>query len=281
MTEIPPNLSPQGPVGPSDLPPIPAAPAGSDLPPAPLAFVTAPEGAARTAVSKLSIAGLVCGILSLCTLGVTAIPGLILSLWGLVRVRRSGGRLRGSGLAIGGIATSLIGAFVLLCVLMMGLFFMKLGDMNPGTIFDSYRASPNERTAQSMICLTNLVAAAQAYAGEHDGRLPPAAEFPSALEKYFEPLPVARAVPPQGRRFAMNAAVAGLRLKEIADPARTVLFFETGPEGPLVGGQERLRQLGNDDDEYVFAFADGHVERMSGDDLKDLVWQPVGGGIQL
>jgi len=54
--------------------------------------------------SGLAIAALVLGILSFFTCGITAIPAIILGIVGLVKIRKSGGRLKGNGFAIAGIA---------------------------------------------------------------------------------------------------------------------------------------------------------------------------------
>lgn len=65
---------------------------------------TSPSG---RKTSGLAIASLVLGILGFCTT-ITAIPGLILGIVGLQRVKRSGGTLTGEGMAIAGIVISAI-----------------------------------------------------------------------------------------------------------------------------------------------------------------------------
>jgi hypothetical protein len=62
-------------------------------------------GKAKT--SGLAIASLVAGMLGLCTAGLASIVGLILGITALKRIGRSGGALRGRGLAIAGLIVSI------------------------------------------------------------------------------------------------------------------------------------------------------------------------------
>ena len=64
----------------------------------------APTGPVKT--SGMAIASLVCGVLG--CLGITAIVGLVLGIVAQVKISRSGGRLKGSGLAIAGICVSAV-----------------------------------------------------------------------------------------------------------------------------------------------------------------------------
>ena len=87
----------------------------------------APSPDAKT--SGLAIAALVLGILSIFTLGLTAIPAIILGIIGLVRIEKSGGKLTGKGFAIGGIA-------VPVASLPLGLLLLA------GVMTFNYRAHP-------------------------------------------------------------------------------------------------------------------------------------------
>ncbi|MBI2433033.1 MAG: DUF4190 domain-containing protein [Candidatus Hydrogenedentes bacterium] len=66
-----------------------------------------------TKTSGLAIASLVLGLLGLFTCGLTAIPGLICGILAVVYISRSGGRLTGQGLAIGGLVVSAVFLLVL------------------------------------------------------------------------------------------------------------------------------------------------------------------------
>ena len=69
--------------------------------------------------SGLAIAALVLGILSIFTLGLTAIPAIILGIISLVRIEKSGGRITGKGFAIGGIVTPVVLVPVFLMIILM------------------------------------------------------------------------------------------------------------------------------------------------------------------
>jgi hypothetical protein len=70
-------------------------------------------GASRTAkTAGLAIASLVAGILGLCTAGLGGIAGLVLGIVALRKIGRSGGALRGRGLAIAGLIVSVCTLFL-------------------------------------------------------------------------------------------------------------------------------------------------------------------------
>ena len=69
--------------------------------------------------SGLAIAALVLGILSIFTLGLTAIPAIILGIISLVRIEKSGGRITGKGFAIGGIVVPVVLVPVFLMIILM------------------------------------------------------------------------------------------------------------------------------------------------------------------
>jgi hypothetical protein len=71
--------------------------------------------------SALAVVSLICGIASPCTAGLLAIPGLVLGIVGLARIRRSGGALAGRGMAIAGIIVSIVGLFFLLALVLVVL----------------------------------------------------------------------------------------------------------------------------------------------------------------
>jgi len=77
----------------------------------------APASAAKT--SGLAIAALILGILSIFTLGLTAIPAIILGIISLVIIEKSGGRITGRGFAIGGIVVPVVAVPVFLMIILM------------------------------------------------------------------------------------------------------------------------------------------------------------------
>ena len=257
-------------IPPVSWPPQDAPRAGTAVP------ASMPQRPSQT--SGAAIAGLVCGLASLLTMGATSVPGIILSVLGLRRVQRSDGRVGGEGLAMAGAITSVIGLLVGLMVLAMVLVHGSLtvkarrGLVRPPG-GGSYSASEiARRSGQSMMGLQVLALAALDYAREHGGRLPLSDEFPLCLVRYIEGRQAPRA--PPGRAFAMNAPLSGMRLADIDLPKRTVLFFESDAGGPVVGGPEILRSIEGDDDGFIIAFADGHVESVWPDDIDDFIWHP-------
>ena len=75
--------------------------------------------------SGLAIASFVLGILGFCTFFITAIPAIIFGIVALVKIGKSGGRLKGNGFAIAGIAVPAVsGLFVL--PLMLGIMMPAL-----------------------------------------------------------------------------------------------------------------------------------------------------------
>ncbi len=72
--------------------------------------------------SRLAIAALVLGILSLLTFGITAIPAMILGIISLVLIDKSGGKLTGRGFAITGAA---IPAVIILLIVIIRPFFAR------------------------------------------------------------------------------------------------------------------------------------------------------------
>jgi hypothetical protein len=226
--------------------------------------------------SALAVVSLICGIASPCTAGLLAIPGLVLGIVGLARIRRSGGALAGRGMAMAGIIVSIVVLFFLLALVLVVLLAFCYADRVE--TLEGPRGgieTPRGAAAESMIKMSAVLQAARDYADEHDGRLPPADAFPGALAKYLD-RPAHDALRLSGfRRLAMNAALAGLPLTAVSEPDRTVLLFETGPDGPPVGGPSRLRPLRGPDDAYVIGFVSGRVEWVDPENLGDLIWEPI------
>ena len=88
--------------------------------------------------SGLAIAALILGILSIFTLGLTAIPAIILGIISLVTIEKSGGRKTGRGFAIGGIVVPVLAVPVLSMIILMPALQRV------------------RKQAQAVICQTNL-----------------------------------------------------------------------------------------------------------------------------
>jgi hypothetical protein len=120
-------------------------------------FGPAPAGVpVRVKASGLAIAAFVLGILSLFTLGLTALPAIILGIIALVAIEKSGGRLTGLAFAIIGIVLPVFSFFVLLGILMPAL-------------------ARTRQLAFRMTCGTNLSGIGKAmllYANDYEDELP-------------------------------------------------------------------------------------------------------------
>ena len=73
-------------------------------------------------VSHQAIASLVLGLLGACTLGLSAVAGVVLGITALASINKSRGALRGRGLAASGIAVSAMMLFVAPVVFLLVLF---------------------------------------------------------------------------------------------------------------------------------------------------------------
>jgi prepilin-type processing-associated H-X9-DG protein len=107
--------------------------------------------------SGLAIAAFVLGILSLFTLGVTALPAIVLGVIALIVIGQSGGRLAGTGLAVVGMVLPVFSFVVVLGAVMMPAL------------------ARTRQLAFRMTCGTNLSGLGKAmliYADDYNGELP-------------------------------------------------------------------------------------------------------------
>jgi prepilin-type processing-associated H-X9-DG protein len=121
------------------------------------------------------------------------------------------------------------------------------------------RAQLAESTGQ----LRLLVVDAKLYASRHNGRLPDAARWTDDMSGYVygQELLISPAAPRLECAYAMNAALSGQRLADLANPAQTVLFFESDlGTCNASGGVEAVCKPPRHEGGNLYAFADGHVE---------------------
>ena len=217
--------------------------------------------AADAKTSGLAIAALVLGILSFFTLFLTAIPAIICGIIGLVKISNSAGRLKGTGLAIAGIAAPVVLIPFICCIgLLMGILMPALARVR--------------QTAYQMVCGTNLSGLSKAmllYTSEYDDKYPTA-------EKWCDLLPEKATVPRKSFRckgasegpcnYAMNKNVENLGRNA---PADMVLLFESKPGWNQSGGPEILT-TNNHHDGCNVLFVDGHVEFVKTGDINKLRW---------
>lgn len=226
--------------------------------PPPLIGNTAAKPQVKT--SGMAISSLVLGILGFC--GITAVLGLILGIAARVNIKKSGGRLKGGGLAIAGIVVS--GFMLLISLLIMaGLLLPALAKL--------------KQNAQSSNCDNNarqVALAIRLYADENDGKCPPAVNWCDAILNNL-PGPETFKCPQRPKEksgFAFNAKLAGKTLSSI--PPDTVLIFESSGAWNFTGGPEAIVARPPHGRSYVFGFADGNVRKISRDEMPQLRWEP-------
>ncbi len=87
-------------------------------------FAPGPAGmSVQVKTSGLAIAAFVLGILSLFTLGLTALPAIILGVIALIAIGQSGGRLTGTGLAVVGMVLPVFSGLIAMTVILMPALF--------------------------------------------------------------------------------------------------------------------------------------------------------------
>ncbi len=236
-------------MSPSQPPPI-----GGNPPPLP----------APAKTSGYAIASLVCGIL-FCT-GIGPILGLIFGILAKIRISKSGGRLKGGGLALAGIIVSAI-------LLIPSPFFLA------GMLLPAFaKAKGKAQTISSVNNVKDLGLAARIYSTDHGNRFPAAANWVETLRPDLGPKadqilhrPTDGPENPCG--YGYNQQVAGLPEDSINE--QTVLFFELEtPACDAVGGKELLRQPKTPRDVVVVGFKDGSVMQLRQDRLSQLRWKP-------
>jgi Domain of unknown function (DUF4190)/GYF domain 2 len=210
--------------------------------------------------SGMAVVSLVLGILGFC--GITAVIGLVLGIVAQRKINKSGGRLKGSGLAIAGIAVS---GIMLLLSLLIGA-----GLLLPALV-------KFKQNAQSSNCDNNarqVALAIRLYADENEGKCPPAVNWCDAILNNL-PGPETFKCPQrlaEKSGFAFNAKLAGKTLSSI--PPDTVLIFESSGGWNSIGGPEALVARPPHGKNYVFGFADGSVRQANRDELPQLRWEP-------
>jgi prepilin-type processing-associated H-X9-DG protein len=210
--------------------------------------------------SGLAIASLVLAILSPFTCFISAIPAIILGIVSLVKISKSSGQLKGTGLAIASIALPVVLLPVALCF--MGIFIPAFGRAR--LIAFRFQCGAN---------MSSLGRAMLIYANDYDDKFPTQTEWCDLLMKYAD-------VPREGFRckgafegpcnYAMNKNVWNFSKRDT--PPDMVVLFETHPGWNQVGGPEILTTDNHQGEGCNVLFADNHVEFVKTRDLDKLKW---------
>jgi len=227
------------------------------LPPLPTAAATAP---AKT--SAMAVTSLVLGVLGVFTCGVTALFGLILGIIAMVKVKNSGGRLGGNGIALAGVIVS--GIFLLMIPIYAALMLPAL--------------AAAKQKAQSINCINNvkqLALAVRIYSGDNKDQLPPAATWCDAIQPEVGTTKIFHCPADfSGSRcsYAFNAKLGGMDESKI-NP-QTVMIFESDGNWNANGGSELMIKKPRHARVFVVAFADGSVQQLPESQLNTLRWDP-------
>ena len=209
----------------------------------------------------MAVASLVLGLVGFC--GITAIIGIILGIAAQVKIRRSRGQLKGSGLAIAGIVVSCV-MFLLSIPILAALLLPAMHKARQS----SQQNSSCENNARQVALAVRL------YADENEGKCPPAVNWCDAILNNLPGPETLRCPQRRGEQsgFAFNAKLAGKTLSSI--PPDTVLIFESDAGWNSTGGPETVLSRPPHGRIYYFGFADGSVRPVSRDELPQLRWEP-------
>jgi prepilin-type processing-associated H-X9-DG protein len=216
--------------------------------------------------SRLAITSLVLGVLGLVSCGITSLVGLVLGIVALVKINKSQGRLSGGGLAIAGIAVS--GVLLLVAPIVAAMVLPALA-----------KAKSRAQTVQCISHVKQLSLAAMMYAGDHNDRLPDASQWCDLTQTYLGRGSSPVLLCPAGKQsdrchYAFNAQLSSVELKQVGNPAQTVLFVEAEDGWNASGGPELLSKPSRHYGPRVVGFVDGHVEMVTSGRQNKLKWIP-------
>ncbi len=225
-----------------------------------------PEELARVCsrMSGLAVTSLVFGILGFFTCGITGLIGLLLGTVALVVINKSGGELRGHGLAVSGIIVSGVS---MLSLVAYGLIAAIVTPQLALATDD-----PEYDTALSR--LQNVSSMSAVYGRAHDDHLPPADNWVKALGLWDPSTLESPLAPDRGRAYAMNIHLDRMSRRRVHEPHRTVLFFEARFDSPLAGGPELLPPTPRFPDGYLIVYVNGTMGFIPSSQLSGLVWEP-------
>jgi len=130
------------------------------------------------------------------------------------------------------------------------------------------------------ICLShvkNLALAMYMYADDYDGHFPASAAWCNALCDYVGNLDNFHCdkAPSLPCGYAYNSPMPAISLKQLSDPRRTVVIFESARGWNAAGGIELLpsepRHGGGD----YYGFADGRARWVKRSEASALIWNPA------
>lgn len=215
--------------------------------------------------SGLAITALVLGITGFFC-GITALPGLILGLVAMRKIKASEGRLGGQGLALAGTIVSALSMIASVAVIAVyaALLFPAMA-----------KAKQKAQTIQCVNNLKQLSLAAIMYSNDNRDVFPASTNWCDALIPYAGNAQVF-VCPADGMQsrsgYAFNAAVAAMPQADV--PSDTVMIFECDTGWNASGGKELILARPRHYKTLVIAFADGSVQQVQESRLPQLRWAP-------
>ncbi|MFZ0035746.1 MAG: DUF4190 domain-containing protein [Sedimentisphaerales bacterium] len=209
--------------------------------------------------SALAITSLVLGLLSFCTFFLTAPLAIILGIISLFMITKSHGQLKGTGMAIAGIAVPIV--MLPFMAILMGILMPALGSV--------------KIVAQRIACGTNMAALNQAMINYvKDKNMYPDSEQwcdlliehePNLSKKMFR-CPCDQKGPSS---YALNKNV----VKSGANtPPDMVLLFESNPGWNQSGGPELLTTKNHNGKGCNVTFCNGRIAFVQTEDINKLRW---------
>jgi hypothetical protein len=246
----------------ADFPEFQSAPGAASSASHPSGTTPAPTLAGGKRTSGAALSAFVLGLLSPCTLGVLAIPGILVAIVALYKIGRSAGQMTGKKLAIGGLILS-----VLSLLIIPPLFIVAV------TKHRTFRTvSPVDPTKDCINHLQQLANAVRTYANDNNDRFP-SANWCDALQSGVNDLTAFQCPARPGLRcgYALNAAVAGKVRYEVAP--ETVVLFESDQGWNAVGNASALIPNSRHGSISV-ALANGTVRSINSENVSSLRWTP-------
>lgn len=243
---------------------VPAPLAGSAPPPLPP--FPAPQRIPAVAfprTSGLAVVSLALGLIGI--FGVTGIVGFICGVVALGQIRRSGGALKGRGLALAGMLL----AVLMLALLVAGVFIAV--NMTRSQQGGFRYAPPNDCSSN----LSQLGYVMRVYANDHGDLLPAATNWCDSVREYTPSLGVftcPNALSTRRSSFAFNAALSGRNIDEV-NP-QTVLLFESDADWNGAGGSELVPSSPSVRGQIFVCFANGSTRKISREVFSKLRWNP-------
>lgn len=221
-----------------------------------------PPVPASAKTSGLAVASLILGVFGIFSFGLTAVVGLILGIVALVKINKSQGQLRGTGVAVAGVVLS--GVMVLLLPIMAAMLVPAIA-----------RAKSKGQTIQCMNHVKQLNLALLMYASDNRDTLPPAESWCDLIKPYSggsTEMFGCPSQPPGKCSYGFNAALSHKRLSEIRNPAQTVLVFSAAQGWNQAGGLSQAVPHIHSHNGLTLGFADGHTESANPSRASSLTW---------